>query len=177
MGCGNGGLFVYLKDKESIMADEQSSANQEETIPAFRLQKMYVKDLSFENPNAPDIYMAQKADPKVDLNLSVKNKKLENDHWEVSLSITANFNNGEDKKAVFIVEIEHAGVFLLRNIPEEHMSAVLAVECPALLFPFTRQIISQVTLDGGFQPFLMEPVNFMALYENSKKEQAAQPTQ
>lgn len=159
------------------MADEQSNVNPEETMPAFRLQKMYVKDLSFENPNAPDVYMAKQAEPKVDLNLSVKNKKLENDHWEVSLVITANFSNGEDKKPVFIVEIEHAAVFLLRNIPEEHMPAVLAVECPALLFPFTRQIISQVTLDGGFQPFLMEPVNFMALYENSKNQQGAQPTQ
>lgn len=158
------------------MADEQSNANPEETAPAFRLQKMYVKDLSFENPNAPDVFMAKQGDPKVDLNLSVKNRKLENDHWEVSLAITANFTSGEDKKAVFIVEIEHAAVFLLRNIPEEHMSAVLAVECPALLFPFTRQVISQVTMDGGFQPFLMEPVNFMALYENSK-QQDQQPTQ
>jgi len=159
------------------MADEQNNGNPADTMPAFRLQKMYVKDLSFENPNAPDVYMAKQENPKVDLNLSVKNKKLENDHWEVSLAITANFSNGEDKKAVFIVEIEHAGVFLLRNIPENHLPAVLAVECPALLFPFTRQIISQVTLDGGFQPFLMEPVNFMVLFENSKKQQGQQPTQ
>ncbi len=159
------------------MADEQKNANPADTMPAFRLQKMYVKDLSFENPNAPDVYMAKQENPKVDLNLSVKNRKLENDHWEVSLAITANFTNGEDKKAVFIVEIEHAGVFLLRNIPENHLQAVLAVECPALLFPFTRQIISQVTLDGGFQPFIMEPVNFMALFENSRKQQAEQPTQ
>ncbi|MDH3359819.1 MAG: protein-export chaperone SecB [Desulfobulbaceae bacterium] len=159
------------------MAEEQSNANSEDNMPAFRLQKMYVKDLSFENPNAPDVYTAKQSDPKVDLNLSVKNKKLENDHWEVSLAITANFTNGDDKKAVFIVEIEHAAIFLLRNIPEEHLPAVLAVECPALLFPFTRQIISQMTQDGGFQPFLMEPVNFMALYENSKKQQEKQPTQ
>ena len=159
------------------MADTQNNANPEDTMPAFRLQKMYVKDLSFENPNAPDVYMAKQEDPKVDLNLSVKNKKLQNDHWEVSLSITANFTNGDDKKAVFIVEIEHAGVFFLRNIPEAHLPAVLAVECPALLFPFTRQIISQVTLDGGFQPFLMEPVNFMAMFENSKKQKGQQPTQ
>lgn len=158
------------------MAEEQSNANPEETMPAFRLQKMFVKDLSFENPSAPDIFLAKKTDPKVDLNLSVKNKKMENDHWEVSLAITAKFTNGDDDKAIFIVEIEHAGVFLLRNIPEQHIAAVLAVECPALLFPFTRQIISQVTMDGGFQPFLMEPVNFMALYENNKK-QKDQPTQ
>jgi preprotein translocase subunit SecB len=70
--------------------------------------------------------------------------------------------------------VEHAGVFLLKNIPAEHLSAVLAVECASLLFPFTRQIISQVSVDGGFIPFLMEPINFHALYENSKRQKAAQ---
>ncbi len=153
---------------------EQNNA-QADNQPTFRLQKMYLKDLSFENPQAPEVYLAKHGDPKVDINLGVKHKKLENDHWEVLLAITAKFTAGDaDEKTIFIVEIEHAGVFLLRNIPEQHLAPVLAVECPALLFPFTRQIISQVTLDGGFQPFLMEPVNFMALYENSKKQQAPQ---
>jgi len=70
---------------------------------------------------------------------------------------------------MFILEIEHAGVFLLKNIPEEHLPMILAVDCPTLLFPFTRQVVSQVSTDGGFAPFLMEPVNFMALFQNSKK--------
>jgi len=153
---------------------EQSNAQTENNQPTFRLQKMYLKDLSFENPHAPEIYLAKHGDPKVDINLGVKHKKLENDHWEVSLAITAKFSGSTEDKTIFIVEIEHAGVFLLRNIPEQHLAPVLAVECPALLFPFTRQIVSQVTLDGGFQPFLMEPVNFVALYENSKKQQAPQ---
>jgi len=157
---------------------EQNNTKQEDTMPAFRLQKMYLKDLSFENPHAPEVYLAKQGDPKVNLNLAVKHKKLENDHWEVSLAITANFTGTAENNTVFIIEIEHAGVFLLRNIPKEHLAAVLAVECPALLFPFTRQIISQVTMDGGFQPFLMEPVNFMVLFENAKKQQQEQqPTQ
>ena len=71
---------------------------------------------------------------------------------------------------MFIVEIEHAAVFLLRNIPEEHMNRVLAVDCPLMLFPFTRQVVSQLSLDGGFMPFLMEPINFVALYDNLQKQ-------
>jgi preprotein translocase subunit SecB len=139
--------------------------------PVFRLQKLYVKDLSFENPNAPEIFMEKEGDPKVDVNLSLKNKKLENDHWEVSITLTATIINSKSNKTLFIVEIEHAGVFLLKNIPEEHHSMVLGVECPTLLFPFTRQIVSQVSVDGGFIPFLMEPINFLALHENAKKQQ------
>jgi preprotein translocase subunit SecB len=88
----------------------------------------------------------------------------------VSLAITASFKGGEDK-TIFIIEIEHAGVFLLKNIPAEHMTAVLAVDCPTLLFPFTRQIMSHLAVDGGFMPFLMDPVNFLGLFQNARKQQ------
>ncbi len=151
------------------MADEQQP---QANPPVFRLQKMYIKDLSFENPNAPDIFLGQQPEPKVEMNLAVKNKKLENDHFEVSLSITATVTNSKDEgQTLFICEIEHAGVFLLQNIPAEHMAMVLAVDCPTMLLPFTRQIISQVSIDGGFIPFLIEPMNFLAMFENAKKQQ------
>ncbi|HEX9714810.1 MAG TPA: protein-export chaperone SecB, partial [Desulfurivibrionaceae bacterium] len=90
------------------------------------------------------------------------------------LAITAKVTNSQTEKTLFIIEVEHAGVFLLKNIPEEHLPPVLSVECASLLFPFTRQIISQVSVDGGFIPFLMEPINFHALYENSKRQKAAE---
>lgn len=152
---------------------EKNAAPDNAEAPLFRLQKMYIKDLSFENPNAPEIFLGQQPEPKVAVNLAVKNKKLENDHWEVSLSITATVSN--DKKegqTLFIVELEHAAVFLLKNIPEEHLQMVLGVDCPTMLLPFTRQIISQVSIDGGFIPFLIEPMNFLALFENAKKKKA-----
>jgi len=156
---------------------EQQGPTQD-TAPVFRLQKMYVKDLSFENPNAPDIFLEKGGEPKVDVNLGIKNRKLEaDDHYEVSLAITAKVTNSQSDKVLFIVEVEHAGVFLLKNIPAEHIPMVLAVECPALLFPFTRQIISQASVDGGFIPFLMEPVNFLALFENARRQQQAQQQQ
>lgn len=152
---------------------EPNDQTTQEQQPIFRLQKMYVKDLSFENPDAPDVFLS-KGEPKVEVNLGLKQRKLEaDDHYEVTLSITANVTNSQTEKTLFVIEVEHAGVFLLKNIPEEHITPILSVECPSLLFPFTRQIISQASVDGGFIPFLMEPVNFMGLYENSRRQQAA----
>jgi preprotein translocase subunit SecB len=163
------------------MAEEKINSQGEQTsqagAPAFKVQKLYIKDLSFENPNAPEVFMGNFGEPKVDINLGLKNKKLNEEHWEVTLSVTAKVTKNDDGKTLFIIEVEHAGIFLLRNIPDQHLPAVLAVECPTMMFPFTRQIISQVSVDGGFIPFLMEPVNFMALFENSKKRQAEQQEQ
>ena len=152
---------------------DQNPAPDNAEAPVFRLQKMYIKDLSFENPNAPEIFLGQQPEPKVEVNLAVKNKKLENDHWEVSLSITATVSNDKQEgQTLFIVELEHAAVFLLKNIPEQRIQMVLGVDCPTMLLPFTRQIISQVSIDGGFIPFLLEPMNFLGMYENAKKQKA-----
>ena len=100
----------------------------------------------------------------------MKNNKLDDDHAEVSIHITAKVldKNNEDS-VMFIVEIEHAAVFFMKNIPQEHHDRVLAVDCPLMLFPFTRQIVCQGAVDGGFMPFLMEPINFIALYDNAQR--------
>ena len=150
------------------MADQAENQNEQ---PIFRLQKMYVKDISFESPNAPKVFLAQKQDPKVDFDLKLKNELITENNWEVSLAITAKVLDKANGDAVmFAIEIEHAGIFLLKNIPEEHMKRVLAVDCPIMLFPFTRQIVSQISLVGGFMPFLMEPINFVALYETTRNK-------
>ena len=155
---------------------EQNEAQQE--LPVFRLQKMYIKDMSFESPNAPQVFLARNQDPKVDFNLQLNSKKIDDDHWEVALVITVKVMDKSASDAMmFIVEIEHAGVFLLKNIPAEHVQRVLAIDCPLMLFPFTRQVISQVAVDGGFMPFLMEPINFVALYENAVHQQNDQKKQ
>ncbi len=138
--------------------------------PEFRMQKMYIKDLSFENPDAPAVFTNQKKEPSVEVNLQLNNKKIDDLHWEVALHVTAKVSSKEEKRVLFILEIEHAALFMLKNIPEEHVAPLLGVDCPTLLFPFTRQIVSQVSIDGGFVPFLMEPVNFMALYQNAQKK-------
>jgi preprotein translocase subunit SecB len=154
------------------MSDNNSDqeAKQPQDQPTFRLQKMYIKDLSFENPNAPDVFTTKQGEPKVEVNLGLKNKALPGaDLYEVSIKITANVTQGAEAKTLFIAEIEHCGVFLIKNIPAEHMTAVMAVDAPTMLFPYTRQIISQISVDGGFIPFLMEPVNFLALFQNQQK--------
>ena len=153
------------------MTDEQ--VNQEQ--PVFRMQKMYVKDLSFENPHAPEIFLAQGQEPKVDFNLKLGNKKIDDEHYEVTISITAKvLDNKAEDTVMFVVEMEHAAVFLLKNIPAEHLQRVMAVDCPLMLFPYTRQVASQLSVDGGFMPFLMEPINFIALYENAQREKSKQ---
>ena len=157
------------------MTDENTTQPPGDNTPTFRLQKLYIKDLSFENPNSPEVFFLQESSPKVDFNLKMKNRKLEHDHWEETMSITAKITDEKSDKILFIVEIEHAGAFLLKNIPEELIVKVLAVECPTLMFPFTRQVVSQMSVDGGFIPFLMEPINFLALYDaNQRKQQQGQ---
>jgi preprotein translocase subunit SecB len=118
--------------------------------------------------------MKQSEDPNVEVNLKLNHKQINADHYEVALEITAKIvgkveETGEEK-TMFILEIEHGAVFYIKNIPAEHMEMVLAVDCPTLLFPFTRQIVSQVSIDGGFAPFLMEPINFMGLFQNSQQQ-------
>ena len=154
------------------MTEKKSEAESVEK-PEFRMQKMFIKDFSFENPNAPQVFITpQKSEPNVELNLKLNNKKLDEHHWEVMLEISAKVTSKEDEpKVMFILEIEHGAVFMLKNIPEEHLPMVLGVDCPTLLFPFTRQLVSQISVDGGFMPFQMEPINFMALFQNAKKEQ------
>jgi preprotein translocase subunit SecB len=153
------------------MTDEKK-VNQQE-LPVFRMQKMYVKDLSFENPNAPQVFLPQEQEAKVDFNLRLGSRKVDDDHYEVSLSVTAKvLNQKADDAVMFVIELEHAAVFLLKNIQAEHLQRVLAVDCPLLLFPFTRQIVSQMAVDGGFMPFLMEPINFIALYERPQHKDA-----
>ena len=155
------------------MAEENATQVQ----PEFRMLKMYVKDLSFENPQSPQVFsQPPKGESKIELNIDLRNRKIDEHHYEVSLHIiTKLVVAGEEATPLFVVEVEHAALFLMKNIPAEHFEAILAVECPMLLFPFTRQIICQTVLDGGFQPFLMEPVNFMALYQNQKMRKQAAP--
>ena len=141
-----------------------------ENAPVFRLQKMYLKDLSFENPNAPAVYKEQNLNPNIDVKLEVRKNQLDELNWEISLAITASLK-ATDGKTVFIIELEHAGIFFLKNIPPEYLEGVVAVECPTLLFPFTRQIMSHLAVDGGFMPFLMDPVNFAGVFQSARQQQ------
>ncbi len=148
--------------------------------PIFRLQRIYVKDISFENPNSPEIFDRSGTQPKVTMNLALSNRKVQEELWEVALKVSAETRDVESDKLLFEVEVEHAALFYIKNVPDQHMAMVLAVDCPTIILPYTRQVVSQLTVDGGFMPFLLEPVNFRGLFENQlKKAQgaaAAEPT-
>ncbi|MDQ6967681.1 MAG: protein-export chaperone SecB [Mariprofundaceae bacterium] len=145
-----------------------------EESPIFSLQRVYVKDISFENPNAPEIFNQSGAAPKIEMNLGLSNRQVNDDHWEVSLKVAATTRDQESGDLLFEIEVEHAAVFFMKNIPAEHIPNLLAVDCPTILFPYTRQIVSQLTVDGGFMPFMLEPVNFRGIYENQLQQKTAE---
>lgn len=154
------------------MSEQQNAAGTDtDNAPVFRLEKLYLKDLSFESPNAPETFFLQNPEPKVEMNLKMVNKKVDENHWEVCLEIAATIKDTKSEKVMFILEVEHAGAFLLQNIPEEFLQQVLNVDCPTMLFPYTRQIASQAAVDGGFMPFFMEPLNFAGMYQSKMKQQ------
>ncbi|MEM1140338.1 MAG: protein-export chaperone SecB [Pseudomonadota bacterium] len=140
--------------------------------PAFRVLAQYVKDFSFENPNAPASFKADTQQPKVDVGLDVQAKSLGGDQYESWLTIRVSSKRDED--TIFLCELAYAGVFLVRNLPREQLEPVLMVECPRLLFPVATIIVAQAIRDGGFPPLLLEPVNFADLYQQQVKARAEQ---
>jgi len=134
--------------------------------PNMRVVAQYLKDLSFENPNAPGIYGELTAAPQIEVNVDVSARGLGQDHYEVELSVAANAKHND--KPVFVVESTYAGVFLLQNIPQEHLEAVMVVECPRLLFPFLRQVLADATRNGNFPPLMLEPIDFLRIYEQRR---------
>jgi preprotein translocase subunit SecB len=153
-----------MTDSTNVPAPTSAEAG---SLP-IRVNAQYVKDLSFENPRAPRSLQAQEGQPKVDVQVDVKATKLAEDVYEVVLTTTVNGSGDEGK--LFLAELSYGGVFNLEGLAEEHLQAVLLVECPRLLFPFARNIIADVTRDGGFPPLLIQPVDFSALYQQSQQE-------
>jgi len=144
--------------------------DQEDNKPHISINAQYVKDLSFENPNAP-ASLVDKKQPNVTLGLDIHVTRLpEEGVFEVALHIDAKAM--ADEKILFVVDLVYAGIFTLINIPEENQSSILAIHCPALIFPFARKIIADVTQDGGFQPLMIDPIDFGALYHKKMMEES-----
>jgi preprotein translocase subunit SecB len=133
----------------------------------------YTRDLSFEVPGAPEIFVSLREQPRVDIALDVQARAVpgQANVYEVSLQVRADAKAGET--ACFIAELAYCGVFTV-NVPQEHLEPVLLVECPRLLFPFARNILADVTRDGGFPPVMLAPIDFVALWQ-SRRQAAAAP--
>jgi preprotein translocase subunit SecB len=134
------------------------------------VKAQYTKDLSFENPNAPESLARLQAAPQVNINVSVDTSQLENRDWEVTIEIKAEATS--DSETVFIIELVYGGVFEIdEQVPEDNLRPMLLIECPRLLFPFAREILSSATRDGGLPPLLLQPIDFVQLY----RQKFAQP--
>ncbi|HEY0229742.1 MAG TPA: protein-export chaperone SecB [Dokdonella sp.] len=156
------------------MADNTNGAANGQALPQqgqaqLNLQRIYVKDVSFEAPGAPQIFQ-QQGQPNVELNLSQRVAQLGNDAYEVVLSVTATCKV-EDKTA-YLAEVQQAGIFGLTGFDATSRDAVLATYCPNVLFPYVRQVISDMVQNGGFPPFFLQPINFDALYAEQQRRRA-----
>jgi len=138
----------------------------------LRLLAQYTKDLSFENPSAPESLSAAQDGPKIDVSVDVQAHRRSNTEFEVSLKLSATAKKGED--TVFIVELVYAGLFQMTNIPEEQLQPIVLVECPRLIFPFARRVLADATRDGGFPPLLIDPIDFVGLYQQQMLAQQKQ---
>ena len=133
------------------------------------IQRLYVKDASFESPQAPKVFTAT-SNPKIQLNLETKHQKLQDAVYEVSLNVTVTAEN--DKGPMFIIEVEQAGIFSLSGLSGETLAGVLGAYCPNVLFPYVRETIDALAAKGSFPPLMLAPVNFDALYQQQKQKKA-----
>lgn len=142
----------------------------ENTQPVFNIEKIYVKDLSLEIPNAPQIFL-ERAQPDIQVQLHTESKPVGDGLFQSDLTVTVTAKLGD--KTMFLVEATQSGIFQIRNLPEDDMNPVLGIACPNILFPYARETVSDVVTRAGFPPLLLAPVNFEALYQQRLQQQAS----
>jgi len=140
--------------------------------PVFSIEKVYVKDLSLEIPNAPQVFLEREA-PQVDIQLHHNSTGVEDGVYQTTLTVTVTAKVMD--KTMFLVEAAQAGIFVVRNLPQQDLDAVLAIACPNILFPYVREVISDVVVRAGFPPVVLAPVNFEAIYAQQQPQKAAEP--
>ena len=153
------------------MADELQAPQVEAGTPVFQIQRMYLKDLSLEQPNAPQILLEQ-VQPQVDINLTLSAENVTDGIFEVCVTATVNTKVGD--KTLFLVEAKQAGIFEIRNVPQEQVEGILGIVCPQMVYPYLRAIVSDVCTRAGFPPVLLTEVNFQAMFEAQQAQRAAQ---
>ena len=140
-----------------------------DATPVFQIQRMYLKDLSLEQPNSPQILLEQ-AQPHVDINLGMQAAAVSEGIYEVA--ITATVTTKVNDKVLFLVEAKQAGIFEIRNLPDDQMQGILSIVCPQMIYPYLRAIVSDVCTRAGFPPILLTEVNFQAMFEAQQAAQA-----
>lgn len=146
------------------------SDNNQTAQPVFSIEKLYVKDLSVEVPGAPQIYLERET-PQINVQLRTEAKFVDDGIYEVTLNVTVTAKLA-DERNVFLVDVAQAGVFQIRNIPEGDLEPVTMIGCPNILFPYAREAVSDAITRAGFQPVVLAPVNFEALYAQQQNQPA-----
>ena len=139
-----------------------------DTSPVFQIQRVYLKDLSLEQPNSPQILLEQQQ-PQVDIQLGMGAEPIAEGVVEVSVTATITTKVGD--KTLFLVEAKQAGIFEIRNIPDEQLQPIIGIACPGIVYPYLRAIVSDVCTRAGFPPVLLSEVNFQAMFEAQQQAQ------
>ena len=155
--------------KDKAAAAPEAAQQEQNAQPGFGIEKLYVKDASIEVPNAPQIFTERTA-PQVNVELGNSATRLEDGVFEVAIKVTVTAKIGD--KTAFLVEATQAGIFAIRNVPDENLEIILGVTCPNILFPYAREAVSDMVTRAGFAPVLLNPINFEALYMQQKQSQA-----
>lgn len=153
------------------MAEEQPATPEQSATPDKQLvlQKIYIKDLSFESPRAPEIF-TENVTPQTQLNMRSATKDVGNDNIEVVLTLTV--ESKANDQTLFLIEVTQAGVFLIQGYTPEERAVLIGSFCPNTLYPFVREAIAEIVSKGGFPPLLLQPINFDALFAQAQREQA-----
>ncbi|MDR1276322.1 MAG: protein-export chaperone SecB [Candidatus Accumulibacter sp.] len=141
-----------------------------EQTSVFTIEKLYIKDISLEVPNAPDIFL-ENGTPETGIQLQITPQRLADDIYESILTVTVTAKIGE--KTLFLIEVSQGGIFRLQGIPEEEIEPLLAIACPNILFPYVREAVSDLASRAGFAPAVLQPVNFEALYASRREQNGA----
>ncbi len=159
--------------KKATPKAENGASNEaaEGAAPSMNVLAQYVKDFSFENPNAPNSLRPREKPPEISININVNPNPMSETDFEVELKLEAKAVDGDE--ILFNVELVYAGIFRMQNIPAQTLQAAVLIECPRLLFPFARQIMADATRNGSFPPLMIDPVDFGQLFQQKMAEQQA----
>ena len=159
---------------ESNGSGVNGNGSNESSGPSFMLQQLYVKDVSFEAPNTPQIFRESGVEPETELNIRNGHTVIEDDTYEVVLHISVHAKRGDE--TIFLAELDQAGIFVIRGYTAEQIALLLGTQCPTTLFPYARETLSSLVGKGGFPPLILQPINFEGLYAQAqaKGQQGAQ---
>jgi preprotein translocase subunit SecB len=158
------------KKEENVEPETKEQVSETQKAPMLSVLAQYTKDQSFENPNAPDSLRSGLSAPEIQINIEIGRQMLEGDNIELTLMLKAEAKRGD--KIAFIAELEYAGLFAFAGVSAEEIQPLIMIECPRLLFPFSRQIMAEMTQNGGFPPIMLEPPDFAGMFRDEMMRRA-----